>query len=72
MKRTYLSVTFADEAGKTGIIRVNEPKANIQAGEVQAAAKTIVDAGVFRAKGKFTAAKKADLVSVTSSTLFGA
>lgn len=72
MERTYLSVTFMDEAGKTGLIRVNDAKANLQAGEVQAAAKTIVDAGVFRAKGKFTEAKKAELVTVSSSVLFGA
>ena len=72
MERTYVSITFQDEAGKTGLIRVDNAKANLEAGEVQAAAQTIVEAGVFRAKGKFTEAKKAELVTVSARTLFGA
>lgn len=70
MERTYVSVTFQDESGKTGLIRVNDAKKDLDAGTVKAAAQAVVGAGVFRAKGKFTAAKKADLVTVSSTQLF--
>lgn len=70
MERTYVSVTFQDETGKTGLIRVNDAKQNLDAPAVKAAAQTIIDAGVFRAKGRFTAAKKAELVTVSSTQLF--
>lgn len=70
MERTYVSVTFQDESGKTGLVRVNDAKKDLEGGAVKAAAQTVVDAGVFRAKGKFTAAKKAELVTVSSTQLF--
>ena len=70
MERTYVSVTFQDETGKTGLIRVNDAKQDLDAPAVKAAAQTVIDAGVFRAKGKFIAAKKADLVTVSSTQLF--
>ena len=70
MERTYVSVTFQDESGKTGLIRVNDARKDLDAPTVKTAAQTVVDAGVFRAKGKFTVAKKADLVTVSSTQLF--
>lgn len=70
MEKTYVSVTFQDESGKTGLIRVNDARKDLDAATVKAAAQTVVDAGVFRAKGKFVAAKKADLVTVSSTQLF--
>lgn len=70
MERTYVSVTFQDVSGKTGLIRVNDAKKDLEGGAVKGAAQAVVDAGVFRAKGKFTAAKKAELVTVSSTQLF--
>ena len=70
MERTYVSVTFQDETGKTGLIRVNDAKQNLDAPAVKAAAQTVIDAGVFRAKGKFVAPKKGELVTVTTGVLF--
>lgn len=70
MNKKYLNLTFVDEAQKQATIRVNEPKEDLDSAAAKAGAQAIVDSGVFRAKGKFAAPKKGELVTVTTGVLF--
>lgn len=70
MDKKYLNLTFVDEGQKQATIRVNNPKEGLDSDAAKAGAQAIVDAGVFRAKGKFVAPKKGELVTVTTGVLF--
>lgn len=70
MDKKYLNLTFVDEGQKQATLRVNTPKDNLDGNTAKAGAQAIVASGIFRAKGKFVAAQKAELVTVTSDTLF--
>lgn len=71
MIKKYLNLTFVDEGQKQATIRINNPKEGLDADTAKAGAQAIVDAGVFRAKGKFTAPTKGEIVTVNSGVLFG-
>ena len=71
MIKKYLNLTFADEGQKQATIRINNPKEILDADAAKAGAQAIVDAGVFRAKGKFAAPLKGELVTINSGVLFG-
>lgn len=70
MDKKYLNLTFVDEGQKKATLRVNTPKEGLDGNTAKAGAQAIVASGIFRAKGKFAAAQKAELVTVTSETLF--
>ena len=70
MDKKYLNLTFVDEGQKKATLRVNTPKEGLDGNTAKAGAHAIVASGIFRAKGKFAAAQKAELVTVTSETLF--
>ena len=71
MEKKYLTLTFADENQKRASLRVNNPKDDLDETTAKQGADSIVQSGVFRAGGRFTAAQKGELVTVTSNVLFG-
>lgn len=69
MDREYINLAFEDELGKNATLRVDSPKADLDGDAVEGAATAIVDAGVFRKKGRFTKLLAADIVTVSTRNL---
>lgn len=72
MEKKYLTFTFVDEGQKSATLRITDPKEGLDSNAAKVGAQAIIDSGVYRAKGKFTAVEKGELTTVTTSTLFQA
>lgn len=70
MDRKILILTFMDEGGKHSRMQIMDPKEGLDGNTCKAAATNIVQAGIFRTKGKYVAPIKAELVVTTGDTLF--
>lgn len=70
MAKKVLILTFMDEGGKHSRMQVLSPKEGLDGNTCKSAAEQIVAAGVFRAKGKYVAPVKAEIVVTTADTLF--
>lgn len=70
MDRKILILTFMDEGGKHSRMQIANPKEGLDGNTCKAAAEEIVRAGIFRTKGKYVAAVKAEIVVTTADTLF--
>ena len=71
MLKKILVLTFMDEGGKQSRLTVNNPKEGLDADTAKSGAQAIVDAGVFRAKGKYVAPVQAQIVTTNTGILFG-
>lgn len=70
MDRKILILTFMDEGGKHSRMQIADPKEGLDGNTCKAAANQIVQAGIFRTKGKYVAPVKAEIVVTTADTLF--
>lgn len=64
--KKYLTMAFEDELGKGYKMRIDNPIADINADKADAAAKTIVESGAFRAKGHLKEFLSADIVTINT------
>lgn len=63
MRSKVLVLTFLDDLGKNRRIMINDPLPDVNADQVDGAAKVIVESGVFSAKGLFKEFLSAVLVT---------
>lgn len=70
MDTVILVITFADESGKASRLSIAHARKDLTAPEVKNAAATIIESGVFRAKGKYIEAIKGQLVKTDRQVLF--